>query len=143
MSANPFLVQKRIAAVALVLLLCGCSLAREIHGGQEIDNWAQDNEQLAQAGKIKWSVFYAQYLDKVAATPTADQAAVMERLGILETAALFYEQGRIDRSGFDAVRGYTKTYGTIDDAAANNFARQALVQALQKKEAAAAQAGTR
>jgi hypothetical protein len=129
----------RIAAAALALLLCGCSLYTEIHSGQELDNWAEDNGLLARAGKIKWSEYYAQYLQKATDTPGADQAFVMERLGILETAALFYEQGRIDKPGFESVQNIIAKYQTIDNPAANNFGRQALLQALEKRETAAAQ----
>jgi hypothetical protein len=131
--------RNRIAAAVLAFLLCGCSLYTEIHSGQELDNWAEDNELLARSGKIKWSEYYAQYLQKANNTPGADQSFVMERLGILETAALFYEQGRIDKPGFESVQNIAAKYQTIDNPAANNFARQALVQALEKKETVAGQ----
>jgi hypothetical protein len=130
--------KSRITALALAVLLGGCSLYTEIHGQQELDNWARDSELLARSGRMKWSDYYTQYLKRAADTPSADQALVMERLGIMVTASLFYEQGRIDRPGFESVQGIVAKYQVIDDAAANNFARQALVRALERKTAAAA-----
>jgi hypothetical protein len=103
---------------------------KEIHDEQEIDNWAKDGESLAEAGRINWSDYYSQYLQKIAATPVTNRALVVERLGIMITASQFYEQGRLDRDGFDSVRRIIRTYQTIDDAAANLLAREALVRVL-------------
>ena len=122
----------RIAAAALVLFLCGCSLFKEIYDVQSIDNWARSNEPLAESGKLKWSEFYAQYLERVSATPVISQGPVVERLGIMITASLFYEQGRLDKAAFDSVQRIVRTYQTIDDAAANTLARDALVRALEQ-----------
>jgi hypothetical protein len=55
---------------------------------------------------------------------------VVERLGIMITASLFYERGRIDKAGFDSVQGIVHKYQTLDDPAANLLARNALVRAL-------------
>ena len=79
---------------------------------------------------MKWSDFYAQYLEKVSAAPVISQSPVVERLGIMITAALFYERGRIDRARFDSVQGIVRKYQTLDDPAANLLARSALVRAL-------------
>jgi hypothetical protein len=62
------------------------------------------------------------------------QGPVIEGAGIMLTAALFFEQGRLDRAGFDSVRGVMRKYQTIDDAAANLLAREALVRALEQKD---------
>jgi len=132
----------RIAAAALVLFLCGCSLFKEIYDVQNIDNWAKDNEPLAESGRIKWSQFYAQYLEKVSATPASDQNWVMERLGILATASRLYEEGRIDKAAFDSIRRIARTYQKIDDPAANRLARDALVRALEERRPAAASDAT-
>ena len=51
------------------------------------------------------------------------------------TASLFYEQGRLDRTGFESVQRIVRTYQTIDDPAANMLARSALVRALEQKGA--------
>src|SRR6266496_817222 len=91
----------RTAAAVLVLSLCGCAIFSETYAIQEVDNWARSNEPLAESGKMKWSDFYARYLEKVSATPALSQSPVVERLGIMITAALFYERGRIDRAMFD------------------------------------------
>lgn len=112
----------------------------EIHDEQRLDNWAKDNELLAESGRIGWSDYYSQYLQKASATPMTDRGLVVERLGILLTASRLLEQGRLDRNDFDAVRGIIRTYQTIDDAAANMIARQALARALQHRQAAAAYA---
>jgi len=56
---------------------------------------------------------------------------VVERLGIMITASLFYERGRLDKSGFDSVQRIVRTYQTLDDPAANLLARNALVKALE------------
>jgi hypothetical protein len=56
---------------------------------------------------------------------------VVERLGIMVTASVFYERGRIDKASFDSVRGIVKKYQTLDDPAANLLARNALVKALE------------
>lgn len=104
---------------------------------QQIDNWAKDNEPLAESGQIKWSQFYAQYLEKISATPASDQGWVMERLGIMVTAARFYEEGRIDKAAFDSIRRTVLTYQKIDDPAANRLAREALVRALEERRQAA------
>ena len=120
----------RTAAAVLVLSLCGCAIFSETYAIQEVDNWARSNEPLAESGKIKWSDFYAQYLEKVSATPVISQSPVVEQLGIMITAALFYERGRIDRAGFDSVRSIVRKYQTLDDPAANLLARGALVRAL-------------
>src|SRR6266849_10094123 len=120
----------RTATAMAVLSLCGCAIFSETYGIQEVDNWARRNEPLAESGKIKWSDFYAQYLEKVSATPVISQSPVVEQLGIMITAALFYERGRIDRAGFDSVQSIVRKYQTLDDPAANLLARGALVRAL-------------
>jgi len=129
---------KCIAAAILALSLSGCAIFEETYGIQEVDNWVRSNEPLAESGRMKWSEFYARYLEKVAAAPVISQGPVVERLGIMITAALFYEQGRLDKAGFDSVRRITRTYETIDDAAANLLARDALVRALEQRDKAAA-----
>jgi len=126
-----------IAAAILALALSGCAIFEETHGIQEVDNWVRSNEPLAESGRMKWSDFYARYLEKVAAAPVISQGPVVERLGIMITAALFYEQGRLDKAGFDSVRRIMRTYQTIDDAAANLLARDALVRALEQRDKAA------
>jgi len=122
----------QIPAVALVLALCGCAIFTETHGIQEVDNWAAKNEPLAESGKMKWSEFYSQYLEIVSATPVISQSPVVERLGIMVTASLFYERGRIDKAGFDSVQGIVRKYQTLDDYAANQLAMNALVRALDQ-----------
>jgi hypothetical protein len=126
-----------IATAMVVLSLCGCAIFSETYGIQEVDNWVRSNEPLAESGKMKWSDFYARYLEKVSATPVIGQSPVVERLGIMVTASLFYEQGRLDKTGFDSVQHIVRTYQTIDDAAANMLARDALVRALEPKAAGA------
>jgi hypothetical protein len=121
----------RVLALSVVIALCGCAIFTETYGIQEVDNWAAKNEQLAESGKMKWSEFYAQYLEKVSATPVISQSPVVERLGIMVTASLFYERGRIDKTAFDSVQGIVRKYRTIDDPAANLLARNALVKALE------------
>jgi len=78
---------------------------------------------------MKWSDFYKQYLERVAAAPVISQSPVVERLGIMITASLFYEEGRLDKAGFDSVQRIVRTYQTIEDPAANMLARNALVRA--------------
>ncbi len=107
----------------------------EVHRIQEVDNWARNNEPLAESGKLKWSEFYAQYLKRVSATPVISQGPVVERLGIMITASLFYEQGRLDKAAFDSVQRIVRTYQTVDDPAANMLARDALVRALEQRAA--------
>lgn len=124
-----------IAAAILALALSGCAIFEETHGIQEVDNWVKSNEPLAESGRMKWSEYYARYFEKVAAAPVISQGPVVERLGIMITAALFYEQGRLDKAGFDSVQRIMRTYQTIDDAAANLLARDALVRALEPKAA--------
>ena len=126
-----------IAAAILALALSGCAIFEETYGIQEVDNWVRSNEPLAESGRMKWSDFYARYLEKVAAAPVISQGPVVESLGIMITAALFYEQGRLDKAGFDSVRRIMRTYETIDDAAANLLARDALVRALEQRDKAA------
>jgi hypothetical protein len=121
----------RLCAAALLLALCGCAIFTETYGIQEVDNWAAKNEPLAEAGKMKWSEFYSQYLEKVSATPVINNSPVVERLGIMVTASLFYERGRIDKVAFDSVQDIVRKYQTIDDPAANLLARNALVKALE------------
>jgi len=118
------------AAATLAILLCGCAIFTETYGIQDVDNWAARNEPLAESGKMKWSEFYSQYLEKVSAAPVISNSPVVERLGIMITASLFYERGRIDKAGFDSVRGIVHKYQTLDDPAANLLARNALVRAL-------------
>ena len=126
---------KRSTATAMVALsLAGCAIFSETHGIQEVDNWVRSNEPLAESGKLKWSEFYAQYLEKVSATPVISQSPVVERLGIMVTASLFYEQGRLNKAGFDSVQRIMRTYQTIDDPAANMLARAALVRALEQRD---------
>jgi hypothetical protein len=127
----------QVAAVALASILSGCTMFAEIHDEQKLDDWAKDNELLAESGRIGWSDYYSQYLQKASATPMAEQGSVVERLGILLTASRLFEQGRLDRDGFDTVRAIIRTYRTIDDPAANTSAREALKRALQDREAAA------
>jgi hypothetical protein len=83
---------------------------------------------------MRWSVYYARYYEKVAAASVISQGPVIEGAGIMLTAALFFEQGRLDRAGFDSVRGIMRKYQTVDDAAANLLAREALVRALEQKD---------
>lgn len=124
------------AAVALAVSLCGCAIFTETYGIQDVDNWAAQNEPLAEAGKMKWSEFYSLYLEKVSATPVISNSPVVERLGIMVTASLFYERGRIDKAAFDSVQGIVRKYQTIDDPAANLLARNALVKAIEASEKA-------
>ena len=125
-------------AAALALSLCGCAIFTETYGIQEVDNWAARNEPLAESGKMKWSEFYSQYLERVSATPVISQSPVVERLGIMVTASLFYERGRIDKAGFDSVQGIVRKYQTLDDYAANQLARNALVKAIEENDRAKA-----
>ena len=127
----------RIVAAILALSLSGCAIFEETYGIQEVDNWVRSNEPLAESGRMKWSEYYARYFEKVAAAPVISQGPVIEGAGIMVTAALFYEQGRMDRAGFDSVRDIMRKYQTIDDAAANLLAREALVRAMEKKDKAA------
>ena len=120
----------RTAATVSALILCGCAIFSETHGIQEVDNWVRSHEPLAESGKMKWSEFYVQYLEKVSAAPVISQSPVVERLGIMITAALFYERGRIDKARFDSVQSIVRKYRTLDDPAANLLARSALVRAL-------------
>jgi len=122
----------RALAPCLAALLCGCAIFTETYGIQDVDNWAAKNEPLAESGKMKWSEFYSQYLERVSNTPVVSQSPVVERLGIMVTASLFYERGRIDKAGFDSVRGIVQKYQTLDDPAANLLARNALVKALDQ-----------
>ena len=125
-----------IAALILALALAACAIFRETIGIQEVDNWVRGNEPLAESGQMKWSVYYARYFEQVTAAPVISQGPVMEGAGIMLTAALFYEQGRLDRAGFDSVRGIMRKYQTVDDTAANLLAREALVRALEQKDRA-------
>jgi hypothetical protein len=122
------------AAVILALALPACGIFQETHDIQEVDNWVRSNEPLAESGQMKWSVYYARYYEKVAAAPVISEGPVIEGAGIMLTAALFFEQGRLDRAGFDSVRGIMRKYQKIDEAAANLHARQALVRALEQKD---------
>src|SRR5690349_23346361 len=121
---------------AFAASLCGCAIFTETHGIQEVDNWAAANEPLAVSGKMKWSEFYSQYLERVSATPVIKNGPVVERLGIMVTASLFYERGRIDKAAFDSVQGIARKYQNTDDAAANMIARNALVKAVESYEKA-------
>src|SRR5262252_3347046 len=121
----------RALSLSLAVLLCGCAIFTETYGIQEVDNWAAKNEPLAESGKMKWSEFYSQYLEKVSNTPVINNSPVVERLGIMVTASLFYERGRIDKASFDSVQGIVRKYQTIDDPAANLLARNALVKAIE------------
>jgi hypothetical protein len=132
-----------VQAAALALSLCGCAIFTETYGIQEVDNWAARNEPLAESGKMKWSEFYSQYLERVSATPVISQSPVVERLGIMVTASLFYERGRIDKAGFDSVQGIVRKYQTLDDYAANQLARNALVKAIEENDRAKAALGPR
>jgi hypothetical protein len=125
-----------VSSVAVLMSLCGCAIFTETYGIQEVDNWAAQNEPLAEAGKMKWSEFYSLYLEKVSATPVISSSPVVERLGIMVTASLFYERGRIDKAAFDSVQGIVRKYQTIDDPAANLLARNALVKAIEASEKA-------
>ena len=120
-----------VQAAVFAVSLCGCAIFSETYGIQEVDNWAAKNEPLAESGKMKWSEFYSQYLEKVSATPVISQGPVVERLGIMITASLFYERGRLDKNGFDSVQSIVRKYQTLDDPAANLLARNALVKALE------------
>jgi len=126
-----------VAAAILALALSGCAMFEETYGIQDVDNWVRSNEPLAESGQMKWSEYYARYFEKVAAAPVISQGPVIEGAGIMVTAALFYEQGRLDRAGFDSVRNIMRKYQTVDNAAANLLAREALVQALEQKDKAA------
>lgn len=128
----------RSLVLAASIPLSACAIFTETYGIQEVDNWAEANEPLAEAGKMKWSDFYSRYLEKVSATPVIKSGPVAERLGIMVTASLFYERGRIDKAAFDSVQGIARRYQTIDDAAANLLARNALVQAVAASDKAEA-----
>src|SRR5712671_5148575 len=130
MTRFPRMLERGAAIAIFALSLAGCAIFSETYGIQEVDNWVRRNEPLAESGKMKWSDFYAQYLEKVSAAPVISQSPVVERLGIMITAALFYERGRIDRAGFDSVQSIVWKYQTLDDPAANLLARGALVRAL-------------
>src|SRR3979490_2966642 len=135
MTRFPRMLERGAAIAIFALSLAGCAIFSETYGIQEVDNWVRRNEPLAESGKIKWSDFYAQYLERVAAAPVISRSPVVERLGIMITASLFYEQGRLDQAGFDSGQRIVPTYQTIDDPAANMLARNALVQALEHRTA--------
>jgi hypothetical protein len=127
-----------ILACFAALAFCGCAIFTETYGIQEVDNWAAKNEPLAESGKMKWSEFYSQYLEKVSATPVISHGPVVERLGIMVTASLFYERGRIDKTAFDSVQNIVRKYQTLDDPAANLLARNALAKAIEAGDKAQA-----
>src|SRR5258706_1134600 len=127
------MLERRTAIAIFALSLAGCAIFTETYGIQEVDNWARRNEPLAESGKMKWSDFYAQYLEKVSGAPVISQSPVVERLGIMITAALFYEQGRIDRARFDSVQSIVRKYQTLDDPAANMLAPDALIRAVRSE----------
>src|ERR1700704_2012168 len=130
MTSFPSMLERGAAIAIFALSLAGCAIFSETYGIQEVDNWARRSEPLAESGKMKWSDFYAQYLERVSAAPVISQSPVVERLGIMITASLFYERGRIDRARFDSVQTIVRKYQTLDDPAANLLARSALVRAL-------------
>ena len=141
MACFPSTLTRSTATAIFVLSLCGCAIFSETYGIQEVDNWVRNNEPLAESGKMKWSDFYARYLEKVSATPVIGQSPVVERLGIMVTAALLYEQGRLDKAGFVSVQRIVRTYQTVDDPAANMLARAALVRALEQRDRTAGAQG--
>src|SRR5262249_37442652 len=125
---------RHIPASIAAVMLCGCAIFTETYGIQDVDNWAARNEPLAEAGKMKWSEVYSQYLERASAAPGISNSPVVERLGIMVTASVFYERGRIDKTAFDSIRDIVRKYQTIDDPAANLLARNALVKALDAGE---------
>src|SRR5712691_6356605 len=135
MTRFPSVLERGTAIAIFALSLAGCAIFSETYGIQEVDNWVRRNEPLAESGKMKWSDFYAQYLERVAAAPVISQSPVVERLGIMITASLFYEQGRLDRARFDSVQSIVRKYQTLDDPTANMLARDALVRALEQRAA--------
>ena len=141
MGRFPGMLTRNTATAMVLLSLCGCGIFTETYGIQAVDNWVRSNEPLAESGKMKWSDFYARYLEKVSTTPVINQSPVVERLGIMVTASLFYEGGRLDKAGFDSVQRIVRTYQTIDDPAANMLARTALVRALEQRDKAAGAQG--
>jgi len=138
MTKGPHPILIRAAASALAISLAGCAVFTETYGIQDVDNWAAKNEPLAESGKMKWSEFYSQYLEKVSAAPVISNSPVVERLGIMVTASVFYERGRIDKAAFDSVQGIVRKYQTIDDPTANLLARNALVKAIEASDNAQA-----
>jgi len=140
MTKGPHPILIRAAASALAISLAGCAVYTETAGIQDVDNWAAKNEPLAESGKMKWSEFYSQYLEKVSAAPVISNSPVVERLGIMVTASVFYERGRIDKAAFDSVQGIVRKYQTIDDPTANLLARNALVKAIEASDKAQAAA---
>src|SRR5258708_26342433 len=120
----------RTAAAVLALSLCGCAIFSETHGMQEVDDWVRSYEPLAESGKMKWSDFYAQYLEKVSAAPVISQSPVVERLGIMITAPRFCGRCPIGRGWVDSMQNRVRECQALDDPAANLLARGALVRAL-------------
>src|SRR5258708_11411191 len=102
--------ERRSAIAIFALSLAGCAIFTETYGIQEVDNWARRNEPLAESGKMKWSDFYAQYLEKVSATPVISHSPVVQRLGIIITPSLFYHQGPLHKPGFDSSHPLARTY---------------------------------
>src|SRR6267143_403322 len=82
MTRRQSMLERRTSIAIFALSLAGCAIFTEPYGIQEVDNWARRNEPLAESGKMKWSDFYKQYLERVAAAPVISQSPVVERLGI-------------------------------------------------------------
>jgi hypothetical protein len=126
--------QAKYASLVIWLILSGCTpqMLKEVYTAQQVDNWAEYNERLAESGRMKWSEYYRQLYQQTESAPINNRSVVLEQLGIMSTAAFFYERGILTRVDFESVRGIVRKFRTVDDPLANSLARDALAEKLRQ-----------
>lgn len=117
----------RIAALTLsVALLAGCATAPQQN--PEVTaffSWVNVTQPRAMAGEIKFSDFYTQAYDRVAATRVPDKAMMMKAYADLIPIARRYEAGQISRAEFDDARRAAQTSVAQQSQAAQTQMEQA------------------
>jgi hypothetical protein len=123
----------KYAPLVIWLMLSGCTpqMLKEVYTAQQVDNWAESHERLAESGRMPWSEYYRELYQQTESAPINNRSVVLEQLGILSTAAFFYEKGILTRADFESVRGIVKKLRTVNDPLANSLARDALAEKLQ------------
>lgn len=119
----------RYLILAIVITLSACTHPAV----KEIQTWSAQQKLLAESGQIKWSDYYKEMFKKFSDAPNfGGKGEAMELSNQLITASLAYEDGKLSKEEFDAIRrGALAAAQKYYDEEASSASRAARGQAVQ------------
>lgn len=112
---------KALLAITLALVLSACA------HDPVVQKWVVENEPLAKAGTMPWSVYYMQYYGKLQESSAREnRALMMERVNVMIAAAKGLEDGSVSRETFENVQRIFHAQLARDEDRADMEARRAL-----------------